>query len=103
MYKSIFVMLIVLTSAMSLNVAAADKTIAKLSPMVLIELGADMKADWVYSERMLAVEIKNELVATHKSSIINRDFLTVQRAESVLAFTNTNVVVRNTEGLKTAE
>ncbi|MFT5451211.1 MAG: hypothetical protein ACI9N9_000695 [Enterobacterales bacterium] len=103
MSKSIFVMLIVLASAMSLNVAAADNTTAKLSPMVLIELGADMKADWVYSERMLTIEIKNELEATHRTSIINRDFLRVQRTKSVLAFTKTTVFVLNTERLKTAE
>ena len=103
MYKSIFVMLVVLTSAMSLNVAAADNTIAKLNPMVLIELGADMKADWVYSERMLTVEIKNELETSHKSSINNRDLLTVLRVRSVLAFTNTHEVVRNIQSLKTAE
>ncbi len=103
MYKSIFVMLIVIASAMSLNVAAADKTTAKLNPMVLIELGADMKADWVYSERMLTFAIKNELGATHKSSLINRDFLRVQRAKSVLAFTNTSMFVGNTQRLKAAE
>jgi hypothetical protein len=103
MYKSIFVMLVVLTSAMSLNVAAADNTIAKLNPMVLIELGADMKADWVYSERMLTVEIKNELETSHKPSVNNRDLLTVLRVRSILAFTNTYDVVRNTQSLKTAE
>jgi hypothetical protein len=88
---------------MTLNLAAADNTTAKLSPMVLIELGADMKADWLYSGRMLTVEIKNELMATQKSSIINRDFLRVQRTKSVLAFTNTSVFVRNTQRLKAAE
>ncbi|MFT5521163.1 MAG: hypothetical protein ACI9IA_001763 [Enterobacterales bacterium] len=96
-------MLVVLTSAMSLNVAAADNTIAKLNPMVLIELGADMKADWVYSERMLTVEIKNELETSHKPSVNNRDLLTVLRVRSILAFTNTYDVVRNTQSLKTAE
>ena len=103
MYKSIFVMLVVLSSAMSLNVSAADNTIAKLNPMVLVELGADMKGDWVYSERMLTVEIKNNLAGSHKSSTINHDFLTVQRARSILVFTNTREVVSNTQGLKTAE
>jgi hypothetical protein len=103
MSKSIFVMLIVFASAMSLNGAAADNSTAKLNPMVLIELGADMKADWVYSEIMLTVEIKNELVATHRSSIINRDFLRVQRAKSVLAFKDTSMFASDTQRLKTAE
>jgi len=103
MSKSIFVMLIVIASTISLNVTASDKATAKLSPMVLVELGADMKGDWVYSERMLTVEIKNELMAINSSSIINPDFLRLQRAKSVLARTNTSVFVRNAKRLKAAE
>ena len=103
MYKSIFVLLTVLTSAMSINMAAADKSNVLLNPMVLIELGADMKADWLYSERMLAVDIKDELMNKQRSSNINRDFLPVQKARTFLVFTNTSVFVRNAKRLSAAE
>ncbi|PCJ45781.1 MAG: hypothetical protein COA74_15015 [Gammaproteobacteria bacterium] len=103
MYKSIFVILTVFTSAMNLNVSAADKSDVVLNPMVLIELSADMKADWLYSERMLAVEIKDELMNKQRFSNINRDYLPVQRARTVLAYTNTSVFAGNAKRLHTAD
>ena len=102
MYKSLFVMLTVIASALSPSLAAADNTI-QLNPMVLIELGADMKADLVYSERMLTAEIKYNLASNNETSINNRDFLNVVTVNSVLALTNTSVFVSHTDHKRQAD
>ena len=45
------------------SVSALQNHNVELNPMVLIELHADMKGDLVFAERMMALEIKDDLQA----------------------------------------
>jgi len=45
------------------SLMAVDNASAKLNPMVLIELQASMKGDLVYAERMMALDIEDDLEA----------------------------------------
>ena len=57
----IFGSLTLIISAMSTSTVLADSYTGRLNPMVLIELNASIKADWVMAERLLALDIKDEL------------------------------------------
>ena len=61
MKNSIFVLLMMITSAISLDVTAADNSNKQLNPMVLIELNASMKADWLLAGKLLILDIEDDL------------------------------------------
>jgi len=61
MKNSIFVLLMMITSAISLDVTAADNSNEQLNPMVLIELNASMKADWLLAGKLLILDIEDDL------------------------------------------
>ena len=83
MHKSFKLLILALTVASTSNLYAADESAFEINPMVLIELTADMKADWVYSEKMMSVEIKSGLISDQKLAKINQDFLRAERAKTI--------------------
>lgn len=82
MKKSVFIMLIIITSVVSTALVMAEEKVEQLNPMVLIELNASMKGDWVLAERMVAIDIKDNLADVQKLSKQTFDFLKSDRAIS---------------------
>lgn len=74
MKKSTFVMLVLLASTMSLSLIVADEYDEVLNPMLFIELNADIKSDWALAEKLLIIDIKDELLKQQPERI-NHEFL----------------------------
>ena len=71
--------LFVLAAAIAIHAApvvAMERPEAKLSPMVLVELQASMKADLVLAERRMGWEIRDELQT--QSEVLLQESLTAQ-------------------------
>ena len=82
--------LFVLAAAFAMHAApvvAMERPEVKLSPMVLVELQANMKADLVLAERQMGWEIEDELET--QTALLLRDNLTVA---NVATLTNETVV-----------
>ena len=75
MKNSIFVLLMMITSAISLNVTAADNNSEQLNPMVLIELNASMKSDWVLAGKLLILDIEDDLANQKNFPKISDEFV----------------------------
>jgi len=99
MKKSAFVLLTVIISAMSPNLTTADEKTHQLNPMVQIELNANMKADLVLTEKMLSIDIKDELASKQKLDVIKRELMRAIPGQ-ILA---TNATLYTTKQLKIAE
>lgn len=56
---ALVMMVAAITATGSIKAAATDKI--ELSPMVLVELHASMKADLILAERYMTIEIKDDL------------------------------------------
>ncbi|MCP4270389.1 MAG: hypothetical protein GY781_00275 [Gammaproteobacteria bacterium] len=61
MKTSLIIMLSLIFSAVSLNVIAGEKNTITLSPSVLMILDAGIQADSLLAERMISLDIKDEL------------------------------------------
>jgi hypothetical protein len=54
---------VVATMLGTVSVSASQNQNVELSPMVLVELQASMKADMLYAERMVRLDLKDDLQA----------------------------------------
>ena len=86
MKKSIFVLLMMITSAISLDVTAADKSNEQLNPMVLIELNASMKADWLLAGRLLILDIEDDLANQQNFPKMSDEFVRMVNTDSQSLF-----------------
>ncbi len=82
MNKFVLVSIVVIASAISPNLANADNRINQLNPMVQIELNADIRADRTLAEKLITLDIRNELTSKQTLANLQQDFQNSERPES---------------------
>jgi len=87
MKSLIFVLIMIITSTMNSNVVAADKSSEQLNSIVRMELNASIKADRVLTERLLILDIKDDLTNQQNFPKITDEFQTSMHVgtENVIA------------------
>ncbi|MCP3675656.1 MAG: hypothetical protein GY829_14460 [Gammaproteobacteria bacterium] len=86
MKKSIFALLIIITSAISLDVTAADNSNDQLYSMDLIELNASMKADWLLAGKLLILDIEDDLGNQQNFPRISDEFVRMVNTDNQSIF-----------------
>ena len=72
-------MFLLIISALNINMIAADQQSEKLNSTIQNELRANIKFDQVLAEKLLILDLEDELTDKYKIATINRDFIKSQR------------------------